>query len=304
MAPGSEMRGETIPLHPPASCRCCESQLLHLGRMYLPFAICGAAAGLAAGGYHYAALWPESRLFGNALIEGGDSAELALTYDDGPNDPHTLELLDVLARFNVHATFFMIGEYVRQKPEIARAVRKAGHTIGSHTLTHPHLMYAGALRIRQEIETSTTILEQTLGERVPYFRPPFGSRRPEVFRILHELELTPVMWNVTGFDWSARSSRAIEINVERGIVHNQNRGRGTNVLLHDGSHKQMGTDRRRTIAATAALLAIVPRTGMHLVTIDHWVPLETFQPVNSQPDITRTAVTSQVGSTQNDQHPL
>ena len=96
--------------------------------MYFPLAMCAAAAGLVVGGYHYAALWPESRLFGNTLIEGGNSTELALTYDDGPNDPYTLELLDVLARFNVHATFFMIGEFVRQKPEIARAVRKAGHT--------------------------------------------------------------------------------------------------------------------------------------------------------------------------------
>ena len=249
--------------------------------MYLPLAMCGAATGLAVGGYHYAALWPESRLFGDALIEGGDSAELALTYDDGPNDPYTLELLDVLARFNVHATFFMIGQFVRQKPEIARAVRRAGHTVGSHTLTHPHLMYAGPRRIRSEIVESTTILEQVLGERVPWFRPPFGARHPGVFHILRELQLTPVMWNVTGFDWSARSSRAIEINVERGIVHNQNRGRGTNVLLHDGGHKQMGTDRRRTIAATAALLAVVPQTGMHLVTVDHWVHHEAAQPATT-----------------------
>lgn len=238
--------------------------------MLVPLAVAGAALGMAAGGFHYAALWPESQIFGATLIAGNDSAEIALTYDDGPNDPYTYQLLEVLDRFHVRATFFMIGQFVRQKPEIARAVREAGHLVGSHTVTHPHLMYASDARIRREVEESTSVLEDALGERVRYFRPPFGARRPKVLRVVRELELTPVLWNVTGFDWNAKSARAIEVHVERGIVHNQNRQRGTNVLLHDGSHQQMGCDRRRTIAATATLLNVMPRTGMHLVTVDHW----------------------------------
>ena len=63
------------------------------------------AAALAAGGYHYAALWPASRVFGRSLIAGNDPAEIALTYDDGPNDPYTGQLMDVLARHQVRATF-------------------------------------------------------------------------------------------------------------------------------------------------------------------------------------------------------
>ena len=240
--------------------------------MYLPLAISGTAVALAAGGYHYAALWPESQLFGSTIVASADSAEIALTFDDGPNDPYTYQLLEVLDRFHVHATFFMIGDYVRQQPEIARAVRKAGHVIGSHTMTHPRLMYAGEKRIREEIHGANALIEDTLGERVHLFRPPFGARRPAVMRIVRELRLTSVMWNVTGFDWNAKSARAIELHIERGIVHNQNRQSATSVLLHDGGHTRMGCDRRRTVSATATLLNMMPRTGMHLVTVDSWLP--------------------------------
>ncbi len=250
----------------------CGHLVATLVSMYLPIAMCATVAGLAAGGYQYAAMWPESHLFGPTLIAGRDSAEVAFTFDDGPNDPYTLQLLEVLDRLHTPATFFMIGDYVRKQPGVARAVRQAGHLIGSHTMTHPWLMYASRRRIRQEIADSTAMLQDTIGERVHFFRPPFGARRPDVLRTVRELELTPVMWNVSSADWKAPSVRAIEQNVERGIVHNQERGCGSNVLLHDGGHLQLGTDRRRTISAMATLLAMMPRAGMHPVTVDHWLP--------------------------------
>src|ERR1700709_2146845 len=99
------------------------------------------AAALAVGGFHYAALWPASRLFGRSLIAGRDPAEIALTYDDGPNDPYTGHVLEVRAPHHVRAAFFVIGRYVRQKPDIVRALHHAGHLIGCHTMTHPRLMY-------------------------------------------------------------------------------------------------------------------------------------------------------------------
>ena len=74
------------------------------------------------------------------------SKQIALTYDDGPNDPHTLKLLEVLAKHDVHATFFMIGRYVRQRPDIAREVARAGHAVGNHTFTHPLLIFESAAR--------------------------------------------------------------------------------------------------------------------------------------------------------------
>ena len=109
------------------------------------------AAALAAttGVVGYAALWPPSQLFGKVLVAGSDPSEIALTYDDGPNPAATERLLEVLARHEVHATFFLIGSFVRQRPDLARAIAAAGHLIGNHTMTHPWLAWQSSARIRQ-----------------------------------------------------------------------------------------------------------------------------------------------------------
>src|ERR1051326_5576475 len=114
--------------------------------MLLPVTLIAAAAAGYAG---YASMAPESQLYGRTLTHGSDPGQMALTFDDGPNDPHTMHLLDVLARHNAKATFFLIGSYVRQRPEIARAVLAAGHEIGNHTYSHPNLVLVSGRRTRQ-----------------------------------------------------------------------------------------------------------------------------------------------------------
>jgi peptidoglycan/xylan/chitin deacetylase (PgdA/CDA1 family) len=227
------------------------------------------ATGLAIGGFHYAALWPASRLFGHSLIAGPDPSEIALTYDDGPNDPYTLQLMDVLARCQVRATFFVIGRYVRQKPHIVRALCAAGHQIGSHTMTHPKLMYMGEKRIRAEITGSVALIEDTIGGRLRLFRPPFGGRNPLLFRVTRDLGLTPALWNVNTRDWKAKSAGEIEARIHDGLAHNRSRKRGSNILMHDGSHLEIGTDRRRTVNATANLLGTT-HDSVRFVTLDQW----------------------------------
>src|SRR5258708_13573335 len=105
------------------------------------------ATGLLACGCTYAALSAQSHLFGKVLIASRNPNEIALTYDDGPNDIVTERLLDVLAHHNVRATFFLIGRYVRQRPQIARSIAAAGHLIGNHTITHPWLVWQPTERI-------------------------------------------------------------------------------------------------------------------------------------------------------------
>jgi peptidoglycan/xylan/chitin deacetylase (PgdA/CDA1 family) len=249
--------------------------ILTAGHLHAGWTAAGITAGaLAVGGYHYAALWPPSQIFGRSLIAGRDPSEVALTFDDGPNDPYTSQLLEVLARHQVTAAFFVIGSFVRQRPEIVRAMHCCGHTVGCHTMTHPRLMYMGPERIRAEIGEATALIEDTIGDQVRFFRPPFGSRHPGVFRVLTELRLTPVLWNVNARDWKANSAAGIEMRLERGILRNQRRRRGSNLLLHDGDHLAMGTDRRRTVTAIANLLATARTSGLRFVTLDHWGPAQ------------------------------
>jgi peptidoglycan/xylan/chitin deacetylase (PgdA/CDA1 family) len=218
-----------------------------------------AVAAVAAG---YQSMAPTGQWYGRTFTGlSPGSKQLALTYDDGPNDPHTLRLLEVLAKHDVHATFFMIGRYIQQRPDIAQEIVKAGHVVGNHTFTHPFLSLKSAAEVRQELADCHSALQDAVGEHSNLFRPPFGARRPAVLRIVRQLRLEPVMWNVTGYDWNAPPAAVIEQKVTKQI-------RGGNViLLHDGGHKQMGADRSQTVLATDRLITKYKSEGYEFTTI-------------------------------------
>jgi peptidoglycan-N-acetylglucosamine deacetylase len=224
--------------------------------------LAGTAAVATAVAAGYQSMAPTAQWYGHTFtgLPSG-TKQIALTYDDGPNDPYTLRLLEVLAKHQVHATFFLIGRYVQQHPEIVREIGHAGHVVGNHTFTHPLLIFKSEAEIRRELTGCRSVLQDAVGEHSNLFRPPFGGRRPAVLRIARELGLRPIMWNVTGYDWNAPPSDVIERKVSR-----QLRG-GDVILLHDGGHKQMGSDRSQTVIATDNLIARFKSQGNEFVTI-------------------------------------
>jgi peptidoglycan/xylan/chitin deacetylase (PgdA/CDA1 family) len=228
--------------------------------MLAPVVAAGAAVAAVAVGYQSMA--PTGQWYGRTFTGLARGAKkIALTYDDGPNDPHTLHLLEVLAKHRVQANFFLIGLYVRQRPDIVRQIANAGHIIGNHTFTHPNLIFQSAAATRRELSDCRSALHAAIGAHSSLFRPPFGGRRPATLRIARQLGLEPIMWNVTGYDWSAPPAAVIERKVSRQI-----RG-GDVILLHDGGHKQMGADRSQTVIATDHLITRYKAEGYEFVTI-------------------------------------
>ena len=220
-----------------------------------------AAAAASAAGYQSMA--PTGQWYGRTISSGTPgSKQIALTYDNGPNDPHTLKLLDVLAKHNVRATFFMIGRYVQQRPDIARAAAQAGHVIGNHTFTHPLLIFKSEASTRSQLVDCRQALQDAVGEHSKLFRPPFGGRRPATLRVARSLSLETIMWNVTGYDWNAPPAAVIEKKVAR-----QMRG-GDVILLHDGGDKAMGADRSQTVIATENLIRRCKDEGYAFVTVE------------------------------------
>lgn len=220
-----------------------------------------AAGALVAAGYQ--SMSPTGQWYGRTFTGLAHGAkQLALTYDDGPNDPHTFRLLEVLARHNLRATFFLIGRYVKQRPDIVRELVQAGHVVGNHTFTHPLLTFLSSSEVRKELTNCRAVLEDAIGEHSNLFRPPFGGRRPAVLRVARELGLQPVMWNVSGYDWNAPPAEEIERKCTSKI-HG-----GNVILLHDGGHKQMGADRSQTVLATDHLIKRYKAEGHEFVTID------------------------------------
>lgn len=213
---------------------------------------------------------PESQLFGRTLVAGSNPDELALTYDDGPNDRSTPELLDVLDRYNAKATFFVIGKFVRLQPQLLREMHRAGHVVGNHTMSHPFLANKSVRLIREELAGCNALLEDVLGAPVRYFRAPFGARRPAVLRCARELGMEPVQWNVQGNDWEPIGTAAIVRRLELGVQNARSSSRGSNVLLHDGFDKFMSCDRSDTVQATELLLQKALGAGMRAVTVDAW----------------------------------
>jgi peptidoglycan-N-acetylglucosamine deacetylase len=228
----------------------------------LAIGLAGVAVSAAALSAGYQSMAPTGQWYGRTFTSlARGTKQLALTYDDGPNDPHTLRLLEVLAEHNVRATFFLIGRYVQQRPEIVREVVKAGHVIGNHTFTHPLLTFKTAAEVRIELSDCRSAIQDAVGEHSNLFRPPFGGRRPAVLRIARQLGLEPIMWNVTGYDWDAPPAVVIEKKVSSRM-----RG-GDVILLHDGGHKQMGADRSQTVLATDHLITRYKSEGYDFMTI-------------------------------------
>jgi peptidoglycan/xylan/chitin deacetylase (PgdA/CDA1 family) len=221
-----------------------------------------AAVATVASAAGYQSMAPTGQWFGHTFTGLNlPSKELAFTYDDGPNDPHTLRLLDVLARHSVHATFFLIGRYAQQRPDIVHELVKAGHVIGNHTFTHPLLTFKSAGEVRSQLTGCGRALTDAVGQHSRLFRPPFGGRRPAVLRIARQMGFQPIMWNVTGYDWDAPSVEFIERKVTGRI-----RG-GDVILLHDGGHRAFGADRSFTVAATDRLISRYNSQGYEFVTI-------------------------------------
>jgi len=215
---------------------------------------------------------PTSQVWGKTFTGGEPgSRTLALTYDDGPNDPWTLRLLEALERHAAKATFFVIGRFVAEKPEIVRELVGRGHELGIHTWDHPNLIFVPQSEVRSQVERTQQIIFDMTGQRCTLMRPPFGARRPATLRVIRDLGLTPVMWNVTCYDWKPITPERILGHVERRVLG------GDVILLHDGGHVRMGANREHSVEASQLILERYTGQGYRFATISEMLANSTVR---------------------------
>lgn len=131
---------------------------------------------------------------------------VALTFDGGPNG-NSEPVLDILAAYQAHATFFLIGKNVGKAPEIVARMASAGHELGNHSWSHTPLPRLSEAQIIAEIESTNAAIAAASGGITPLvFRPPYGSYSPRVAAIL---PYAPILWNLDTNDWDAQSSAEI-----------------------------------------------------------------------------------------------
>lgn len=198
--------------------------------------------------------------FGKNIVRlNTDQRIVALTYDDGPNPPYTDQLLDVLAKHNVKATFFMIGNRVEKYPETARRVIAEGHQIGNHTYSHPLLGFLPPAYVRREIERTDEFLRQVgvTGEIV--FRAPVLTRFLPVARVLAKDDRTHISCNVWSWDWTTQNPDKITQTVLKKTKP------GSIIVLHDGMSGDKNANRSGTIEATDRIITALKQDGYQFV---------------------------------------
>ncbi|GAC1347853.1 MAG: hypothetical protein NVSMB27_14210 [Ktedonobacteraceae bacterium] len=192
------------------------------------------------------------------LIYSGNShlPEIALTFDDGPDPRYTPQILEILQRYRVKATFFCIGHQVATYPQIVRQASEAGHVIGNHTWTHPNLAFLSGSDIFSQIERTSNAIQEAIGARPPFFRPPYGSFNSQVLTQACHLGITTIIWNSSTEDWARPGTSFI---IRRALELGCN---GFIILMHDG-----GWEQSQTVEAIPIIIEKLQDLGYRFITI-------------------------------------
>ncbi len=165
-----------------------------------------------------------------AIYRGNPSKNMVtFTFDATYGDNQTNTLLDILRRNNIKATFFLSGIWVENYPQLTRNIAQAGHEIGNHTYTHPHLPQLSLSQVANQIVSTGNIIRNTVG-RTPYlFRPPFGEYDQSVLNTAARLGYLTIMWTVDSLDWQSPGVDAIINRVVNNIEP------GAIILMHQAA---------------------------------------------------------------------
>jgi peptidoglycan/xylan/chitin deacetylase (PgdA/CDA1 family) len=172
--------------------------------------------------------------------------EIALTIDDGPDPVVTPQVLEVLERYGVRATFFVIGARAERYPELCREIVRRGHAIENHSQRHRHnFALLGLKGITKELQAAQETLTALTGQHPRFFRAPAGFRNPFLDPVLTRLGLQLVSWSVRGFDTRVSNADKVTNTLVAGLRP------GAILLLHDGNAA-------RTRAGTPVILEVLP----------------------------------------------
>jgi peptidoglycan/xylan/chitin deacetylase (PgdA/CDA1 family) len=204
------------------------------------------------------------QLFGNLVTHIKTNEKVvALTYDDGPNPPYTEQTLDVLGRFQIKATFFVVGKKIAKYPETVRQVISLGHELGNHSFSHKRMIFKNLSFLRSEIEQTDRLLYQLGVCSEIHFRSPFGLKRIRLPWTLAQMGKKNILWNIDTKDYAASDPESIVKQVMNQIQP------GLIILMHDG-----GLDRTVTIAATEILISKLQKQGYQFKTVSELISLK------------------------------
>jgi peptidoglycan/xylan/chitin deacetylase (PgdA/CDA1 family) len=188
------------------------------------------------------------------------AAGVALTFDDGPHPEGTPAVLEVLAGAGTCATFFMIGEQVERRPQLAAQVLAAGHAVALHGYRHRLQLTLSAVAVREDIERGRGVLEDAIGSQLAWHRPPYGIYSAAGLRAVREAGLGPLLWSRWGKDWRRWTTPG---RIAARVTHEISNG--DVVLLHDADFYSSKLSHRRTVVALASIVTELKNRGLGTV---------------------------------------
>ncbi|HQE06208.1 MAG: polysaccharide deacetylase family protein [Tepidanaerobacteraceae bacterium] len=204
-------------------------------------------------------------MYPELFIASGDSEEkkVALTFDDGPDDIFTPQILDVLKEKNVKATFFVIGKRAEGYPKVMRRIVDESHLVGNHTWSHPNIMKISLEDAKQEVLKTEKLLKSYCddsADRIKIFRSPYGSIDPERVEFISNIGYKIIAWNVDSLDWKGLSAEEVKTNVLENVTE------GSIILQHSAGGE--GEDLSGSVEALPEIIDVLKEEGFEFVTID------------------------------------
>lgn len=184
-------------------------------------------------------------------VAAHESKKIALTFDDGPHPVYTQEMLDLLEKEQVPATFFLLGQNVELYGDLVKEISDEGHLIGNHTYHHVQITTLPADQAYEEIDKTSSLIEALTGKGTEYVRPPFGTWNEG---LESKLDLIPVMWTIDTLDWTTQNVDWIVNQVVKDAKENDI------ILMHD-SYKS-------TVQAAERIITLLEADGFEFVTVD------------------------------------
>jgi peptidoglycan-N-acetylglucosamine deacetylase len=210
---------------------------------------------------------PGFNLFSSALCRLPDDPrdEVALTFDDGPVEPYTRQILDILDRYGAKATFFCLGENVERFPDLAREIVRRGHAIGNHTFGHRILPLLSSAECERELVRGRDAIERATGVRPLLVRTPKGYKSARVARIVSRLGGRLIGFSYPIFDVQnpppEKLVKRLLSRIDPGDI----------VVMHDGSAPRCGGSRDSLVAALPEILEGIQKEGLRTVSLDRWL---------------------------------
>jgi peptidoglycan/xylan/chitin deacetylase (PgdA/CDA1 family)/glycosyltransferase involved in cell wall biosynthesis len=214
--------------------------------------------------FAYHGVNPRSRFYGTVLSNGDrNHLRIALTFDDGPNEPYTSQVLKILQQYRIKATFFMIGQNARRYPETCRRIVAAGNAVGNHSYHHlKSLCLRRGKTVARDIEMAHQAIYECTGFEPTLFRPPHGFRSPWLMRTVRNLGYRVVTWDNMTSDWNAEKSGDEIILAILGRAKP-----GGVIVLHDGRDTKLSYDRSHMLQALPFVIETLLERGFEFVTI-------------------------------------